>query len=372
MTLQILRRAWALAAALACAVWLASPDAMAQAPQPRSLPVLEVDPSWPKVPPQSKLGDASSFAIDPQDNVWLLHRPRTLKADQAAMAAKPVIVFDSAGNFVRSWGGDGAGFDWPQREHGIHIDHKGFIWIGGNYCAALALFGLKPVADDALLKFAPDGKFVMQIGKSDASKGNTDTANVHRAADAFVHAPSNEVFVADGYGNTRVAVFDADTGAFKRMWGAFGSKPAGDDNCKVTSPKSFPDADGPPHFNIVHAIRVAKDGTVYAADRENRRVQMFSNDGKYLRQLIRTATPFARNLAFSADSEQQFLYVGAEKDIAIVDRRTLEVVGTIAPPGILGAGHHIATDSKGNLYIAQTARGMQKLVFKGLSPVASR
>ena len=246
------------------------------------------------------------------------------------------------------------------------------MWIGGNYCAALALFGLKPVADDALLKFAPDGKFVMQVGRSDASKGNADTANVHRAADAWVHAPSNEVFVADGYGNTRVVVFDADTGAFKRMWGAFGSKPAGDDNCKVTSPKSFPDAEGPPQFNIVHAIRVAKDGTVYAADRENRRVQMFSSDGKYIKQLIQTATPFARNLAFSADPEQQFLYVGAEKDIAIVDRKTLEVVGAIQPPGIIGPGHHIATNSKGNLYIAQTARGMQKLVFKGMSPPATK
>src|SRR5207247_1278505 len=206
-----------------------------------------------------KIGDASSFAIDAQDNVWLLHRPRTLKSDDAAKAAQPVMVFDPAGNFVRGWGGPGAGYDWPEREHGIHIDHKGFVWIGGNNCAALALFGLKPVADDALLKFAPDGKFVLQVGKSDASKGNADTGNVHRAADAWVHAPTNEVFVADGYGNTRVVVFDADNGAFKRMWGAFGNKPTGEDNCKVTSPKSFPDAEGPPHFNIVHAIRVAKD-----------------------------------------------------------------------------------------------------------------
>ncbi len=358
-------------AALLVASGLLSTDAAAQS-QPRAIPTFEVDPSWPKVPPQSKLGDASSFAIDAQDNVWLLHRPSTLKPDQAAMAAKPVVVFDAAGNFVKAWGGPGTGYDWPEREHGIHIDQKGNVWIGGNNCAALAIFGLKPVADDALLKFAPDGKFTMQIGKSDGSKGNTDTGNVHRAADAWVHAPTNEVFVADGYGNTRVVVFDADTGAFKRMWGAFGNKPAGDDNCKVTSPKTFPDAGGPAHFNIVHAIRVAKDGTVYVADRENRRVQTFSSDGKYQKQLIRTEAPFARNLAFSADPEQQFLYVGAGKGIAIVDRKTLEVIGEIQPPGIIGAGHQIATDSKGNLYIAQTARGMQKLVFKGLSPATGR
>jgi hypothetical protein len=108
------------------------------------------------------------------------------------------------------------------------------------------------------------------------------------------------------------------------------------------------------------------------ADRENRRVQVFSNDGKYLKQLIRTATPFARDLAFSADPEQQFLYVGADKDVAVVDRKTMEVVGAIQVPGILGAGHHIATDSRGNLYIAQTTRGLQKLVFKGMSAAASR
>ena len=363
----------ALLASIAVAGVQPTPAAAKSAPaQAHSLPVFEVDPSWPKVPPQFRLGDASSIAIDAQDNVWILHRPRTLKPEQAGQAAKPIVIFDAAGNFVRAWGGDGSGYEWPQREHGIHIDNKGFIWIGGNNCADGALRGLKPVADDALLKFAPDGKFVMQIGRSDQSKGNADTNNVHRAADAWVHAPANEVFVADGYGNTRVVVFAADSGAFKRMWGAFGNKPTGADSCKIISPKTFPDAEGPPNFNVVHALRVSKDGTVYVADRENRRVQTFSADGKFVKQLIRTATPFARDLAFSADPDQQFLYVGAEKDIAVVDRKMLEVVGAIQVPGILGPGHHIATDSKGNLYIAQTTRGLQKLVFKGMTAAPSR
>jgi hypothetical protein len=229
------------------------------------------------------------------------------------------------------------------------------------------LAGLKPVADDAYLKFTPDGKFVLQIGKSNQSKGDIDTANVHRAADAWVHAPSNELFVADGYGNHRVIVFDADTGAFKRMWGAFGKPPGGEDSCAIVTPNTFPDAEGPAHFNVAHAIRVANDGTVYLADRENRRVQMFSSDGKFIKQLIRTGTSFARNLALSPDPAQQFLYVGGDKGLAVVDRKTLEIVGTISPPGILGAGHHIATDSKGNIYLAQTTAGMQKLVFKGMT-----
>jgi len=335
----------------------------------RSLPVFEMDRAWPKVPAKWKLGDASSLAVDAQDNVWLLHRPRTLlKPDEAAMAASPVTVFDTAGNFVKAWGGAGNGYEWPEREHGIHLDYKGFVWITGNNCPTNGLPGLKRVADDQVLKFTQDGKFVLQIGHSNQSKGNADTQNVHRAADVSVYPRTNELFVADGYGNHRVAVFDADTGKFKRMWGAFANKPVDDDHCEVVTPKSFPNGPGPQSFSIVHAIRVARDGMVYVADRENRRVQMFTTDGTFVKQLVKTDTPFARDLALSADPEQQFLYVGNGQDIVVVDRKTLETVGSIKMPGMIGGGHHIATDSKGNIYIAQTAAGLQKLAFKGMSP----
>jgi DNA-binding beta-propeller fold protein YncE len=335
--------------------------------QTRSLPTFEVDRAWPKVPPQWKLGDPSSIAMDAKDNVWVLHRPRTLKPEDAAKAAPSVVVFDTAGNYVKAWGGPGTGYEWPEREHGIHIDNKGFVWLSGNNCPTNGLPGLKPVADDQILKFSQDGKFVMQLGRSNQSKGNADTRNVHRAADMSVYAASNELFVADGYGNHRVAVFDADSGAFKRMWGAFGNKPVDDDHCEVVTPTSFSDP-GPQQLSIVHAIRVAKDGTVYVADREFRRVQMFSKDGKFLKQLVKNDVPFARDLALSHDPGQQFLYVGGGDGVFILDRKTLEIVGNIQPPGMIGAGHHIATDSKGNLYIAQTTAGMQKLTFKGMSP----
>ena len=344
-------------------------DVAAQAApaQGRSLPTFEVDRGWPKVPPQWKLGDASSIAIDAQDNVWVLHRPRTLKPDQAAMAAPPVVVFDTAGNFVKAWGGASSGYEWPEREHGLHIDAKGFVWIGGNSCPTNGLPGLKPVADDQLLKFTQDGTFVLQIGRSNQSTGNSDTRNLHRPADVWVHAPTNELFVADGYGNHRVAVFDADSGAFKRMWGAFGNAPMNDDHCEVVTPTSFSDP-GPGQFSIVHAIRVGKDGMVYVADREHRRVQMFTPDGKFVKQLVRNSAPFARDLALSPDADQQFLYVGGGTGVFIVDRKTLAIVGNVEPAGMIGPGHQIATDSKGNLYIAQTTAGMQKLTFKGMSP----
>jgi DNA-binding beta-propeller fold protein YncE len=338
----------------------------ALAAESRSLPVFEVDAAWPKVPPKWRLGDISSIALDAQDNVYVLHRPRTLKPDQAAMAAPPVIVFDAAGNFIKAWGGEGSGYEWPQREHGIHIDYKGYVWVGGNNCPENGA-RTKPVNDDQLLKFTQDGKFVLQIGRSSQSKGNADTANLHRPADAWVLPKTNELFVADGYGNRRVVVFDADTGKFKRTWGAFANKPVDDPSCEIRRREDFSDGNVPDQFNVAHAIRVSNDGMVYLADRENRRVQMFTAEGKFLKQLFVADTLFARDLALSPDPAQQYLYVGAGKGIMIVDRKTLERAGMIQVPGQIGPGHHIAADSKGNIYIAQTSAGMQKLVFKGMN-----
>jgi Beta-propeller repeat len=338
--------------------------------QTRAVPTFAAEATWAKVPEKWKIGDVSSFAVDAQDNVYLLHRPRTLKGDDLAKAAPPVLVFDPAGNFLRAWGGAGGGYEWIEREHGIHIDYKGLAWIGGNNCPENGLPNLKRVADDQLLKFTLDGKFVKQIGRSNQSKGNSDISNVHRAADVWVHQPTNEALVADGYGNHRVIVFDADSGAFKRTWGAFGNKPVDDDHCDIVRYKSFSDP-GPANFSVVHALRVSKDGTVYVADRELRRVQSFTLDGKFIKQVSRYNAPFAANLALSADPEQQFLYVGGGKEIVIVDRKSLEIVGSIQVPGMIGGGHQIATDSKGNIYVAATTNGMQKLTFKGMS-TASR
>jgi mannose-6-phosphate isomerase-like protein (cupin superfamily) len=338
----------------------------------RSVPTFEVDRNWPKVPAQWKLGDVSSFAVDAQDHIWALHRPRTLiKPEDVPKRAPAVMVFDGAGNYIRSWGGDGAGYEWPQREHGINIDSKGFVWVTGNNCPTNGIANLKHVADDQILKFTQDGKFVLQVGHSNQSKGNADTTNVHRAADVQYNARTNELFVADGYGNHRVIVFDADSGKFKRMWGAFGNKPVDDDHCEVVTPKEFPPGDGPSSFSIVHAIRLSKDGIVYVADRENRRVQSFTTEGKFLKQIVKTDTQFARDLAFSADPEQQFLYVGNGNDIVIVDRKAMQIVGSIKLPGQIGGGHHIATDSKGNIYIAGTTMGLQKLTFKGMSTAST-
>jgi len=336
-----------------------------------SIPTFRADPDWPQVPAQWKLGDVSSIAIDAEDNAWLLHRPRVLEGADAAMAAPAVLGFDSEGVFLDAWGGAAEGYDWPQREHGLHIDYRGFVWLGGNYCAARNLPGLEPVADDQLLKFTLDGEFVMQIGEADASGGNADTRNLHEPADAFVHAPTNELFVADGYGNHRVVVFDADTGAFKRMWGAFGNVPEDNDHCPNLSLNSVPDGPGPSQFSVVHALRVSNDGLVYVADRENRRVQVFTIQGEYLEQIVWGEIPFARNVALSPDAAQRFLYVGGGAGIMVFERQTLELLTTIEGEGVIGAGHQIQTDSLGNLYIAATGAGFQRLLFTGFAAGAA-
>jgi DNA-binding beta-propeller fold protein YncE len=325
------------------------------------LPQFEIATDWPQLPHDWKIGDPSSFAVDAQDNVWLLHRPRTLSDDDFAAAAPPVIVFNPEGEVINAWGGDGPGYEWPQREHFIHVDYQGFVWIGGNYCPDRNLPRLQALNDDQILKFSPAGEFILQIGRSNGSSGNRDISNLHQPADVMVDPATDELYVADGYGNHRVIVFDANSGEFNRMWGAFGNQPRDLDNCPPPALSSVPDGPGPDQLSIVHAIRVSNDGRVYVADRENRRVQVFSRDGQFIQQIIRQDIPFARNLELSKDREQQYLFVGGGDGIVVIDRLLMETVGSIAIEGMIGSSHQIATDSKGNIYIAGAFRGMQKL-----------
>jgi DNA-binding beta-propeller fold protein YncE len=356
------------------------------------MPVFEVDPSWPKVPNNWTLGHVSSVAVDRHDHVWLLHRPNTIPEDRRSRAAPPVLEFDAKGAFVRAWGGPGDGYDWPDSEHGIAVDYKDNVWIGGSAPVAPSL---RMLDDDMLLKFDSKGKFLLQIGGRDKSGGNKDTKSVHQSADVFVFPKTNEAFVADGYGNRRVIVFDADTGAFKRMWGAFsnvpidvpaaprgggarGAAPAG--GGRGAAPALDTEGPGSPQFGgPVHAVKVSNDDLVYVADRPNRRVQVFTPDGKYLTQtFINRGGPSpqsAAGLAFSPDRRQQFLYVAdyGNSHIAVLDRKSLQLLYQFGQrsekPGDFQGLHHLAVDSKGNIYTGEVAPGAraQRFVFKGLS-----
>ncbi len=330
---------------------------------PAGAPIFELDPSWPTVPSEWVLGEVSSIGVGGDGRLLLLHRPRSVPADERAMAAPPVLEFDVAGNFLRAWGGAGDGFQWPEREHAIHVDHRGNIWIGGNNCPERNLPGLNPVSDDQLVKFSGDGQFLMQIGQSNQSGGNDDIGNVRQPGDQAVYPPTNELFVADGYGNRRVIVFDADTGEFKRLWGAFGNEPVDSYLCPPPNLDPPPEGEPLPQFHIVHAIVLSNDGFVYAADREYRRVQVFTIGGEFVDQILMPEDGRAGDVALSPDPQQQFMYVPAGGQIVVFDRRSLEVLYSFP-----GSGHHIATDMEGNIYTAQTGqRRAQKYVFQGVS-----
>ena len=323
----------------------------------RGAPHFEVDPAWPKIPNNWQFGWVASVAVDDRDHVWVLQRPGSLPAEERRRAAPPVLEFTTDGTFVQAWGGPGKGYEWPESEHGIFVDAKGFVWIGGN--------GAK---DNQILKFTKAGTFVMQIGHAGQSKGNSDAQNLNRPADVFVYPKTNELFVADGYGNRRIIVFDADTGKFKRMWGAFG-KAASD------APPNPANADeseqGASQFvQPVHAARVSNDGLVYVSDRGGKRVQVFTIDGRFVSQVFigrDCRAPACGNgqtaaaTAFSADPQQQFLYVGnaGQAKVMVLDRKTLRVLDSFghagSAPGEFGTLHHLAADSNGNIYVTEVA-----------------
>ena len=321
----------------------------------REVPKFQVDSAWPKIPNNWQFGQVASVSVDAQDHVWVLQRPGTLSPEEKARAAPPLLEFDAAGNFVQAWGGPGQGYEWPSSEHGVYVDPAGYVWIGGN--------GAK---DNHVLKFTKAGKFVMQIGRAGQSKGNADTQNLNQPADTFVYAKTNELFVADGYGNRRVIVFDAGSGKFKRMWGAFGNAPT-----DAPPNPALPDADdnGAPQFiQPVHAARVSNDGLVYVSDRGGKRVQVFTLEGNSVAQVFIGREckasgcgngTTAASTAFSTDAEQRFLYVGnrSQAKVMVLNRKTLEVLDSFgqwgSAPGEFGTLHHMAADSKGSLYITE-------------------
>jgi len=354
---------------------------------------------WPKpLPNHWVIGATIGVAVDAKDNVWIIHRQGSLeekehyatwnpKASECCAAAPPVLGFNAEGDLIASWGGNGDGFSWPSSNHGIDVDYKGNVWIGGNgrgaRPAALAhdeskMAAAGAVHDSMLLKFTQSGKFLMQLGKPYESKGSNDVANLRLPAKSIVDPKTNELYVADGYGNRRVIVYDADSGKYKRHWGAYGNKPDDTDLGPFN-----PNEPAPTQFRTpVHGIILANDGLLYVCDRTNNRIQVFKTDGTYVKEGW-VAKPTlgdgaAFDVALSRDPQQKYLYVadGSNMKVHVLLRETLEILTTFGDggrqPGQFYAVHSIATDSKGNIYTTETYRGqrVQKFNFRGLAAVA--
>jgi DNA-binding beta-propeller fold protein YncE len=345
-------------------------------------PVFEVDPFWPKPLPNGwVIGMTIGLGIDARDHVYVVHRQNTVNAQrdggasadppisECCSAAPPVLEFDPEGNLVNSWGGPGEGFTWPTSNHGIAIDHKDNIWIGGN-----------GAGDSHVLKFTRDGRLLMQIGTPGQPTNSQSLTSFGRVAKIAFDVNANEAYFADGYSNRRVAVVDMDNGQVKRFWGAYGNAP--DD---TPTPGYDPDAPLIQQFRTpVHCAEPSSDGLVYVCDRPNDRIQVFRTDGTFVRE-VRIAPRTLGDgsvwdIAFSRDPEQTHLYLadGKNERIYVIQRNTLEILTEFGSggrqPGQFFGVHSIATDSRGNLFTTETYEGrrLQKFVYKGMGMVARK
>ena len=336
-----------------------------------AVPQFQVDASWPKALPNNWiLGQVSGIATDRFDRIWVVHRPRSLTPRERAaeakppegkccVAAPPVLVFDTSGNFLFSWGGPGQGYDWPESEHGIFVDANDHVWLAGN-----------GKTDGQLLKFTMSGKFLLQIGKPGSGNDSNSKERLGSPADVAVDVVEREVFAADGYANHRVVVFDSETGAYKRHWGAYG---------KIPSDEKTPPYDpaGSAHWefsNPVHCIRLGPDDLLYVCDRSYDRLQIFRKDGTFVSEHLferaTRGTGSVYDLVFSPDRDQRWIYMadGMNGEVRIIERSSKNVVGRFGrvgrQAGEFTALHNIAVDRQGNIYTSEVQTGQRIQKFR--------
>ena len=385
----------AVAACIGVAVELGvAPFSTVTSAQETQVPLFEPDPLWAEALPNRWVtGQVGGVAVDSHDNVWVFHRPATIPEGERGASLKPpaseccipapsVLEFSPDGKLLQAWGAStslGAGngsprYEWFTIEHGIYVDGNDNVWLSGS-----------AKEDNQILKFTRDGKFLMQIGHAGQNTGSGDTENVGGPAGLFLYKKANELFVADGYFNHRVVVFDAGTGKFKRAWGAYGRKP--DDSYKFPPRAQLIAGDPPPQFNNpVHAVLVSNDDLVYVADRTNNRLQIFNVDGTFVKEVFVARNTLQQegtvhNFAFSPDREQRFLYVldGSNKAIRVYNRQSMQMVENIGGHAGHNAreffhAHSFASDSKGNLFIGEVNDGQRyyRYAFKGMAAASTK
>jgi hypothetical protein len=344
------------------------------------VPRFEVDPAFPKpLPNHWYQGQSIGVSVDADDHIWIIHRADSLaspgeqalddKTGACCAKAPPILEFDETGNLLRHWGGsdDPQGrYKWPSSNHGITIDHKGNVWIGGNG------------GDDGMvLKFTKDGQFLLRVGGNFPAADSNSTERFFKVAKIDEDPKAGELYIADGYGNKRVAVIDEETGKMKRFWGAYGHKP--DD---TNTGRYNPDEPLIQQFrNPVHCAVPSNDGIIYVCDRVNDRIQTFKPDGTFIKEVRISPRTLGDgstwDIAFSKDAAQKYMYLvdGHDEKIWILDRASLEVLTSFGDggkqPGEFYAVHSIAVDGKGNIFTTETydGRRVQKFVLKGMQSV---
>ncbi|MDA1080392.1 MAG: hypothetical protein O2973_01755 [Gemmatimonadetes bacterium] len=373
---------------VALAVWLFAPAiAGAQganakvapgSPTASNLPIYEIDPSWPPTLPNDWIwGDIRGLFVDDNDHLWVIHMPSSLTPQEIGAAveppiadccipAPPVLELDPDGKVVRSWGGPGEGYTWFDQEHGIYIDHNGFVWMGTSN-------------GSHVMKFTQDGKHVMTIGTPGVNKGSNDPDHLGGPANFYVEPKTNELFIADGYRNKRVVVYDAGTGKYIRHWGAYGKTPSD------TERYEYPvNVDQPPQqYSTLHGLVGTKDGLIYVADRRGSRIQVFRQNGEYLMEkFVRPETRGSGSgfsLQVSRDPEQSILYLmdGTNMRVWILGRKDLQILDRFGRPGRQAGefirAHMIAIDSKNRMYTGEAGNGrrIQRWILTGTRPASA-
>ena len=342
------------------------------------LPVYEIDPTWPPTLPNDWiLGDIRGLFVDDQDHLWVIHMPSSLTPQEIGAAVKPpiadccfpappVLELDAEGKVLRTWGGPGEGYTWYDQEHGIYIDHNNFVWTGTSN-------GMH------VMKFTRDGKHVLTIGTPGVNKGSNDPDHLGGPANFYVEPKTNELFIADGYINKRVVVYDAATGKYKRHWGAYGKVP--NDTEKYQYPVRVNDP--PQQYSTLHGLVGSKDGLIYVSDRRGNRIQVFRQNGEFLMEkFVRPETGGSGSgfsLQFSRDAEQSILYLmdGTNQRVWMLRRKDLAILDRFGKPGRQAGefirAHMIAIDSKNRMYTGEAGNGrrMQRWILKGTRPAAS-
>jgi hypothetical protein len=343
----------------------------------------KVDGSWPKrLPPNWTVQGITGMFVDKDDHIWVLNRPRDLdKGESFALLNPPtaeccvqppaVLEFDVEGNLLRSWGVPDSVPGWPRSEHTIFTDRAGNVWIAGA------------TAGDTLMKFTADGKFISDFGHrgpalspeetTKQKEDNQQTALLLRGvAGAELDENAHEIYIADGYLNKRIIVYDLDTGAFKRAWGAYGTPPEQIDNEPL--PPRTPGAPLAKQFRQpVHCVHLSKDGLVYVCDRGGDRIQVFTKQGKFVKEFPvsnSSGSGTVGSIDFSPDPQQKYLFVSDIMDskVWILNRNDGSVAGSFGhlghEPGDFRTLHVATADSHGNIYTGEVTTGerIQKFV----------
>jgi DNA-binding beta-propeller fold protein YncE len=304
------------------------------------VPTFQADPNWPLLPADFEWGLVIGIVADSRGHVWTSSRSE-------------IAEWDPEGNLVQSWNATGPDGSW-RAIHGLFVDHNDYVWTNAR-------------ESHLTLKFTREGEHLLTIGRQDESGGSNDPTRMGRPSDIWVDPVDNEVFIADGYLNRRVIVFDGVTGEYLRHWGAYGERP--DDDYQPDPASQEPSR----QFNTAHGIAGSRDGLVYVADRINNRIQVFQQNGEFVKESVLRprcqpegqlevpgcATEAAFSVGFSPDEAQTYLYVadGGSHVIVVLRRSDLvkvdEFGGLGTGTGQLGRPHNLTVDPQGNIFVAE-------------------